>query len=364
MEIIIQENKLQNTNEHKTYDSEFEKYHEICIENKDKIEKYSKILTVVVLSIVALLSIPFENVWFILFVICLPALLMTTGTNDRIYNKFPALLSLILIIIRNVYLAVVNNHYCFNCGFDFDNVNPFVTSSLIVCYFVYCVHFVSVSIIDYTLFKNPKFTYTSRISKLDKVVEKHTPYYYAYFYDFTSKENYVEISEDEYNKLTIGDALLVELQQRLSYVAVKSIKLIPNFEGQTDWEIYKEKHAKDIEEFGQSQEEIDASEGKSKRISYKWWFVLLLFIDIVGFGILEKLTGKFFYDQFPYKPNLYSKVALASLIIVAIVSYIEYHKLKKRYSLEDVRLWRDCLIPRLLFYYLATSLFIGNILEI
>lgn len=247
MEYKIQENKLQNTNEHKTYDSEFEKYHEICVENKDKIEKYSKILTVVVLSIVALLSIPFEKVLFILFVICLPALLMTVGTNDRIYNKFPALLSLILIIIVNAYLVVIDDHYCFNCGFTYSNVSLFVASSLTVCYFVYCVHFVSVSIIEYTLFKNPKFTYTSRISKLDKVIEKHTPYYYAYFYDFTSKENYVEISEDEYKKWKVEDAIDVELQQRLSYVAVKSIKLIPNFEGQTDWEIYKENHAKDIE---------------------------------------------------------------------------------------------------------------------
>lgn len=337
-----------------TFMMTFEEFQEKCVQNKEKIEKFSKILTAVLVIVLPLIS--YFYLWGrivsgILLVIAIINTLMSKTTNDRIFSRFPAILGLIAVSII-IYRIAIDEELSLNTS-SFFLVCIF---PLIVWLAIYCLHCFSIYFLDVAVFDNPKLNYSSKIIRLEheKVKTKHgiNHYYYVYFYGFRNSFLKSEITEIQFIRWHEGDVIQTVLVPRIDgEIVCKGVWRPNNFEGLTDWELDKQQHEKDVELFGMSQEEMDKAAGESKKLSYK-----MLFYVIAGADLIFAILGPLKYSIINSDLNIIC--LLIAISITLFTSFKEYKHIKEKYTLEDMKLWLDYLLPRCLFYISATLIFL------
>lgn len=356
-----------------TFMMTFEEMLEKCIQNKDKVEKYSKFLTVVMIVIIVLLA--YFNIYNTRTHIDEQSATITKGVllffyftmvfnwhytdcrKDRIYSKFPAILGASIIGILGLYLALKTTF--FSERFLVDIIVTFGLYSLFISFSIFLIHCLSIRILDYTIFANPTLKYTAKVIKLEHVTQRsknHTShFYYAYFYDYTNRRIKGQISEKEYTYWEERDVISTVLQQHIDGVKVKSIRRLHNFQGLTDMEIDRQNHLRDVELFGQSQEEMDLASGTTKRLSYKWPFIIVGVLMLLPYTVIHEEFEELMSCSIP----LCAALILISIALTSGVSYLEYKKLRDKYTIEDIKLWADCLLHRILIYSLSTFALVG-----
>ncbi len=361
-----QEQSINKYSEEKyTESSKFEKLQEICIKNKENVDKYSKIISIslfiIFLFLISYYKISFYNNGILSGAgICSIFGLIFALSNDRIYSKLPAILGACLIVIANV-IAIKESF--FSNGLTAKILYAYAFNTLILWVIPFFIHCIIVYILGHTIFKNNKIKYTARIIKLEYFQGNNSHTYYAHFYDYTNKKISAKISEKEYKTWKEGDYIETILQPRIDEITVKKIKHLINFEGKTDMEIFQERHKRDVELFGQSQEEMDDAKGKNKIESYVKYFILLGSIDIFvwAFGANAK-----YFDTIMSNNIIYTLTTAAALAIPIYISYKEYSMIKTKgnYTLEDMAIWKDYLVPRCLFYFITSFTFIGGLISL
>jgi hypothetical protein len=343
----------------------FEEIQEQCIQNKEKVDKYSKIISIslffIFLFLISYYEISFYNneilsIAGFFSIFCLIFAL----SDDRIYSKLPAILGACLIVIANV-IAIKDSFFSNGLTANILFVYAFNTFSLWVITF--SIHCIIVYILGHTIFKNNKVKYTARIIKLEESKNKNSYTYYAYFYDYTNKKIFYKISEKEYKTWKEGDYIETILQPKIDYITVEKIKHLTKFKGKTDMEIFQERHKRDVELFGQSQEEMDDAKGEAKIRSYVIYFILSGFIDIF---IFIWAVGTKYFDAIMSNDIIYALTTTVALAIPIYTSYKEYSMIKTKgnYTLEDLAIWKDFLVPRCLFYFIISFTFIGGLISI
>ncbi len=338
----------------------FEEFQEKCVQNKEKVDKYSKYLTFVLICTIAFVVFYFGPQTGCLWGLCifgfiaLGATLTSNTTDDRIYSNYPSMLSIVPIAIFTVY-------YIQKFGIISENLIIYLIGCFFIWLALYITHCLSVIFLDCTFFANPKLSYTARIVKTEHVTKRSknstSHYYYAYFYDYTNTLIYGQISRKEYTYWKKGDVIKTILQPRIDEVTTKEIKRLHKFQGKTDMEIIQENHERDVALFGKSQEEMDAEEGKSKNISYKW-----IFYWVLGIAALILTFSKGKIDSI-FESTTYNLIMIITAIAVAIfVTFKEKARIKTQYTIQDMDLWRDYLIPRISFYLVSVYLLLASIL--
>lgn len=344
-----------------TGSSKFEKIQEQCVQNKEKVDKYSKIISI---------SLFFISIFIIYdygFIFCNNKLLWLLGifsyspfvcftSKERIYSKVPAILGTCLIVIATI-IAIKESF--FSNGLSAKKLIEYVFNSFNLYTITYSIHCIIVYILGHTIFKNNKIKYTARIIELEDSKGKNNSHtYYAHFYDYTNKENKFKISEKEFKTWKEGDYIETILQPQVDEITVKKITYLKDFEGKTDMEIFQERHKRDVELFGHSQEEMDAAIGEYKLESYLFIFLVISIIDLLVCGLNKKFS---FHDNI-----IYALTTTLSLATVIYTSYKEYSMIKSKdnYTLEDMAIWKDFLVPRCLFYFLTTYFLIEGIINL
>jgi hypothetical protein len=61
---------------------------------------------------------------------------------------------------------------------------------------------------------------------------------------------------------------------------------------------------------------------------------------------------------------VYATTSFIALAITIITSYIEYSKIKAKYTLEDIYIWTDHLLYRSFYFFITIFLLIGEIITI
>lgn len=341
----------------------FEKIQEQCVQNKENVDKYSKIISI---------SLFFISIFIIYdygFIFCNNKLLWIAGiisyppfiyfsyfSEERIYSKVPAILGTCLIVIATI-IAIKKSF--FSNGLSAENLIEYVFNSFNLYTITYSIHCIIVYILGHTIFKNNKIKYTARIIELEDSKGKNNSHtYYAHFYDYTNEKIFDEISEEEYNTWKEGDYIETILQPQIDGITVKKITHLEYFEGKTDMEIFQERHKRDVELFGQSQEEMDAAKGEYKLESYLHIFLVIGIIDLLVCSFNLKFS---FHDNI-----IYALTTTLSLATIIYTSYKEYSMIKSKdnYTLEDMAIWKDYLVPRCLFYFLTTYFFVEGIINL
>ncbi len=332
----------------------FEEFQEKCVQNKDKVEKYSKLLTVGLIIILPLISYFYlwgKIVSGIFLVIAIINILMSKTTNDRIFSRIPAIWGLIASSII-IYKIAINEELSLNMSsFFLVCIVP-----LIVWLAIYCLHCFSVNFLDVAVFDNPKLNYSSKIIRLEheKFNTKHRTehYYYVYFYVLRNRFLKIEITDIQYKRWKEGDIIQTVLVPRIDgEIVCKNVWRPNNFEGLTDLELDKLQHEKDVELFGMSQEEMDEAAGESKILSHKTIFFVISGADLI-FAIFSPLKNPII------KSDLNIICLLIAISITLFTSFNEYKHIKEKYTLEDLKLWLDYLLPRCLFYISSTLIFL------
>lgn len=344
----------------------FDNLLEICIQNKDKVDKYSKILTsifvIAVSSVVFYVWDPSYIVLNLLFVaaffVVLSLVFIEINTNeDRIYTKFTAILGFTIITLVSSYIAIRKSF--FSEGSASFNLFIWGISSMCVWVYIYFFHCLSVYLLDHTIFKNTTINYTTKILDLSTTKNKD---YYASFYNHMNQKSCYEIKKEEYKTWKEGSVIEIKLQPRINTIDYKGATLLENFAGKTDMEHFREKNLRDVSLFGRSQEEIDAESGKFKRLSLINNVSEIDVWALSAFVILYLLGIR--YDSFfetTSKPIIFNLVIAISFIITSVVLYFEYMKIKTQYTLEDLRRWKDYLLPCCIFYFMSGFMIIGGI---
>lgn len=341
----------------------FEEIQEQCIQNKEKVEKYSKIITVVLVIGIAILCYLFwdyELMKKCLYII--PSLFILIyflyGNSDyRILSKFPAIITLVGITTLITFLSFKTEF--FSEGFTPDCLINLFIYSFKIWFIIFSVNFLCVKLLDTTVFANPKMKYTAKIvGKKRLYITRYNYEYYALFYDYNCNLIMGEISKMAFDCWPIGCAIMTTLQQRVDGVAVKDVDLARNIEGPTDMEVFMNNQGRDVELFGESYANKLFARRKSKKISFKLPFVILYLI--LSFFFIS--IGQELCINLMNYTSIYASVAAVSLGITSIVSYFEYSRLKEKFSPEDIGLWTDLLIPRCSLYFLTSFFLITNIL--
>jgi len=347
-----------------TGSSKFEEIQEKCVQNKEKVDKYSKILSIslffIFLFLISYHKISFYNNDFLPLVgllSCIPSILFMIK-NERIYSKIPAILGALLILIANV-LAVTDSF--FSNIFTSKFLIIYVMDSFFLWIITFFIHCIIVYILAHTIFKNDKIKYSAKIIGLEEYKGKNSHTYYAHFYDYTNKKNKGVISEEEYKTWKDGDYIETILQPQIDEITVKKIIHLNYFNGKTDMEIFQEKHKRDIELFGQSQEEMDLSNGNYKLESYAVFFLFIGFIDIIIWTFCDE-----YFETIMSYGIIYAITTTIALAITIYTSYREYSMINSsgKYTLEDMAIWKDFLVPRCLFYFFISFISIGVILSL
>ena len=278
--------------------------------------------------------------------------------NERIYSKIPAILGALLILIANV-LAVTDSF--FSNIFTSKFLIIYVMDSFFLWIITFFIHCIIVYILAHTIFKNDKIKYSAKIIGLEEYKDKNSHTYYAHFYDYTNKKNKGVISEEEYKTWKDGDYIETILQPQIDEITVKKIIHLNYFNGKTDMEIFQEKHKRDIELFGQSQEEMDLSNGNYKLESYAVFFLFIGFIDIIIWTFCDE-----YFETIMSYGIIYAITTTIALAITIYTSYREYSMINSsgKYTLEDMAIWKDFLVPRCLFYFFISFISIGVILSL
>lgn len=346
----------------------FEEIQEKCIQNKENVDKWSKLLSSVLVC--ALLFIAYYNVntWgkFVLIApigISIYHFVIKKTNYDRIFTKFPAVLGVCLIIILSVYLFYETSFFA--DGLTVKCLIRWILLAICAWLIGFSIHIISINILDSTFFANPILEYTTKIVKFEEETRrrKHygtVHYYYAYFYDYSFKLNKTSISKLEYDTWRKGDVVRAELQPSIEGINVEKVTLLRDFNGLTDWENDVQKHRIEVEQFGSSQEEKDAAKGKVKILSFVWLFVFLTVIFAFPYTAYETQLN----ELMTLCPPLYIGLAVGSLIVICLISYKEYKRIVEKYTLEDVKIWRDFFVPRGLLYFLVVFGIFGMILSI
>lgn len=346
-----------------TGSSKFEEIQEKCVQNKEKVDKYSKILSIslffIFLFLISYHKISFYNNDFLPLVgllSCISILFMIE--NERIYSKIPAILGALLILIANV-LAVTDSF--FSNIFTSKFLIIYVMDSFFLWIITFFIHCIIVYILAHTIFKNDKIKYSAKIIGLEEYKNKNSHTYYAHFYDYTNKKNKGVISKEEYKTWKEGDYIETILQPQIDEITVKKIIHLNYFNGKTDMEIFQEKHKRDIELFGQSQEEMDLSNGNYKLESYAVFFLFIGFIDIIIWTFCDE-----YFETIMSYGIIYAITTTIALAITIYTSYREYSMINSsgKYTLEDMAIWKDFLVPRCLFYFFISFISIGVILSL
>lgn len=346
----------------------FEEMQENCIQNKEKIDKWSKYLTTLLVSVVLLIGYFFwkedwAKILFVLFGgILIYNFVTTEFRTERLFSEFPAKLGIVLIILLTTYLK--NKTLLFSEGITVECVSRWILLSILIWMIGFTINCLSVNILDLTIFANPTHNYTAKIIKMEHVTQrkKHgtSHFYYAYFYDYSNKLNKGNISRKDYDTWRKGDVINVLLQQRIDVIDVLKITRLNNYQGLTNMEMDIQQHEMDIKEFGRSQEEIDAAKGNVKILSLTWVFVILTGLFTLPYLATENELN----ELMTLCPPLFISLAIVSIAIVSYISYMEYKKIVAKYTLEDIGYWSDCLIPRVLLYYLFVFSIIGMAISI
>lgn len=352
-----------------TGSSKFEEIQEKCVQNKEKVDKYSKILTTI--SIITIFLFVYNNFWdqtwikillgiigfiyasiFLLPFSFLVLMLGISSKEDRIHSKYPAILTIILVL----FIATFTNWVSY--GFSAKWLLESCVGIIIIWMVVVSIHRINISILDIYILSNPKLTYTAKIVELGRY-KKET--YYVHFYDYSNHLNHCDITEKEYNTWKKGDVIEVLLRPTIDEIKVESIKHLEEFEGLTDMEKDQLKHKKDIELFGQSQEEMDATNEDYKYPSFNIYFFFINIINIFIFVVNNNISSCIF--DVMDKSYVYTTTIVIALAITIITLFIEYYKIKNKYTLEDIYIWTDHLY-RSLYFFITIFLLIGEIITI
>ena len=363
----------QTQNKEKQYQADvFEEYQEICLNNKVKIEKYSKIMTVVIVILFTIFIYSLGRkygTYLTMILIPITAVPSTFGAfeNRRLFSNFPSIVGNILLVVLAIFLAF-NTTIFSKILSDAETLLFYIGCAFAIWIITNGIHCTNLSILDNTIFKNPEINYSARITEKKIETDKGHHHYYICFYDYLNKLNKYEITEKQYKTWKEGDPLMTILQTKLvnfdetNKVKIKSIKHLDYFEGKTDMEIIQEIHKRDVDLFGLSQEEIDEKEDRwFKRRSYVWRFVII--------GMLLLFSQRLYIPEFWEIMNngiIYCITTILTLATIIIVSYKEYKIISKNesLSLKDIGIWKDYLVPRCLFYFLTTFFLIGAIITI
>lgn len=353
--------------------SKFEKIQEQCVQNKEKVDKYSKILTTILTGIIFLFI--YNNFWdqtwikillgiigfiyFILYLLPLGIFTLLLGIsyeNGRIHSKYPTILTIILILL----ITLFTNWFSF--GFSAKWLLESCVSVIFIWIVVFSIHGININILDTNIFPNPKLTYTAKIVDIRSFKDKKKKTYFVHFYDYTTTTNHCDITEKEYNTWKKGDVIEVVLQPTINEIKAESIKRLENFEGLTDMEKDQLKHKKDIELFGQSQKEMDAIDGDGRSTSLNLYYFYINIFNVVIFVLNNNILS----DIYRVMSNscIYTTTSLIALAITIITSYIEYSKIKAKYTLEDIYIWTDHLLYRSFYFFITIFLLIGEIITI
>lgn len=352
-----------------TGSSKFEKIQEQCVQNKEKVDKYSKILTTI--SIITIFLFVYNNFWdqtwikillgiigfiyasiFLLPFSFIVLMLGISSKEDRIHSKYPAILTIILVL----FIATFTNWFSY--GFSAKWLLESGVGIIIIWMVVVSIHRINISILDIYILSNPKLTYTAKIVELGRY-KKET--YYVHFYDYSNHLNHCDITEKEYNTWKKGDVIEVLLRPTIDEIKVESVKHLEDFEGLTDMEKDQLKHKKEIELFGQSQEEMDATNEDYKYPSFNTHFFIINIINISIFVINNNISSYIF--DIMENSCVYTTTIFIALAITIITLFIEYYKIKNKYTLEDIYIWTDHLY-RSIYFFITIFFFVGAIITI
>lgn len=361
----------ENQNQYNTFDFDayqeksfdFDAYQEKCLFNREKIEKYSNIITVTLtVALVAFFIIHTKETLSFWKIFASLSLLSIGGSieNNRIYSKCPSKIVIITLIALAIFtidneFSIINQVLC--------NVK-FLISTVITLLFIlsgiYAIQYISVSLLSKYVFKNREISYTARITKLGKSYSKRT-IYYVHFYDYTNLDNRFEIKKEEFNTWKIGDPIIAVLQPKMDMIVTKNVTRLKYFNGKTDMEIDQKKHERDVNLFGKSQKEIDDGKFEFSILKYKRSYVFIIFF----LGIIEVLSNKLYInDLLKLNSNKICVTSILALIVIIFVSFKEYKMVSTNDSFcrEDMYLWKDYLILRVLFYFIVIFTLIGIII--
>ena len=357
-----------------TGSSKFEEIQEKCVKNKEKVDKYSKIITTI-LTVTIFLFV-YNNFWdqtwlkillgiigsiySIIYLIPIGIFTLLLGISykeGRIHSQYPTILTIILVL-----LIATSTNWLSN-GFSAEWLLKSGISVIIIWMFVFSIHCININILDTNIFSNPQITYTTKIVEFGCFnKKKKNKTYFVHFYDYTNTTNHCDITEKEYNTWKKGDVIEVVLQPTIDEIKVESIKHLENFVGLTDMEKDQLKHKKDIELFGQSQEEMDAIDGDDRYASLNLYYSYIIIFDVIIFVLNNNIFSEIY--RVMNNSSIYVTTSSIALAITIITLYIEYSKIKAKYTLEDIYIWTDHLLYRSLYFFITIFLFIGTIISI
>lgn len=330
-----------------------EEIQEICIRNREKVEKYAIIPVLFCLLVIIGINIYNSSVdCYIITIVSASALGLNSFLGcrppleeyyDRIYTKVPAILGFFLMIFVNVFFAKMLPLFS-NIGFAILNI----CFSSTPAWCVYTLNMLSVKLLDYTIFSNPIRLYTAKITnkRLHKSDKNGICSYYIDFYDYENNLQSFSISKKSYDSWNVGDVIEASLQARINKVVVQRVVRLKNFSGKTEMEVVREKYLQDIAEFEEDSNLIKAISGQKEGYEvFKLSYLILPTIDFFMVGFVDKDFGDF--------PDLFSNVLsiLFGLVVTCYLLRREYNDITNNYTLKDLSIWKDYLVPKIQLFF-------------
>lgn len=331
-----------------------EEIQEICIRNREKVEKYAIISVLFCLLVIIGINIYFSSVncYAVTSIVasCLGIYVFISISSlkeyqDRIYTKVPAILGFFLMIFVNVFFAKMLPSLSSNIG----------VAILFICFsstpvwgIVYTLNMLSVKLLDYTIFSNPVRLYTAKITnkRQDESSKNGICSYYIDFYDYENNLQSFSISKKSYDSWNVGDVIEASLQARINEVVVQRVVRLKNFSGKTEMEVVREKYLQDIAEFEEDSNLIKAISGQKEGYEvFKLSYLILPAIDL--------LMVVFVYKDFGDFPDLFSNVLsiLFGLVVTCYLLRREYNDITKNYTLNELAIWKDYLVPKIQLFF-------------
>ncbi len=353
-----------------------EELDEICYRNKEKIDKYSKIFsTIIIVTICAIMhtigfTLPVILGLICSFIIGTCVALISRPDLDSIFSRFPAILSYFAtpVVVLAVYLKTsLLDEGILSASF----IYIAIVIALLTWTLSFLIHCFVIKTLDVTIFRNPKYKYTARINHIE--YNKSSYSYYVHFYDYTNFKNKAEIKEKEALFWNPRDAIEITLQPRVDTIKICSVNKMGSFEGKTDMEILREEHAEKVKLFGQSQLELAEEKGSEKDINFmikdrlrdeKNFSLIAWCIAVFPIFLLMAIYLIGYNFKVICSPIIFGIIFICGILTAAIVSIFEYYKGSKTHSIEDIELWKDYLYPRCLVYFISSTLLIGTILTL
>lgn len=331
-----------------------EKHLDNCVLTKDKVDKFSRIVTsLVVFALILMIYLEIIKITNYLVILILSLILIiktlwkfytkVINSNDRIYSEFPSKFGLfvsvpfayymILFITRDVTLSN-NDMMQYSLLFLFIVLASWMS--------IYLIHTTIVEFIAGHVFVNPDINFSSRVHHLGTEGSQYSEYYLYFYSPFNELLKY-RIYDYQFNNWKKGDPIDTVLRVNLDRVDVVSVRIIHNSDAKIDLDEFIVKHQQDVEQFGEAQERVYPSKF--------FYFDLFTFPLVIIYVFIGNLACDIFEET-----AIMSIVIAISLILTVAITLKEYKDFKIKCTLEEIALWKDFIVPRTLFYFFCIGM--------